>query len=100
MDEHGKMPDVVLWYEEKNWLLLVESATSHGPVDSKRHGELSKLFASARPGLVFVTAFPDRRTMGRYLADMAWESDVWIADDPSHMVHFNGSRFLGPYEAH
>ncbi len=99
VDEHGKMPDVVLWYEEKNWLLLVESVTSHGPVDSKRHGELSKLFASAKPGLVFVTAFPDRRTMGRYLADMAWESDVWISNDPSHMVHFNGSRFLGPYEA-
>ena len=60
VDEHGKMPDVVLWYVEVNWLLLVESVTSHGPVDSKRHRELSMLFASATPGLVFVTAFPDR----------------------------------------
>lgn len=98
VDNHGKMPDVVLYYPERNWLLLVESVTSHGPVDGKRHGELEKLFANSSAGLVYVTAFPNRALMGRYLGEIAWETEVWVADAPSHLIHFNGVRFLGPYE--
>jgi BsuBI/PstI restriction endonuclease domain/BsuBI/PstI restriction endonuclease HTH domain len=97
VDTHGKMPDVVLYYPEKNWLLLIESVTSHGPVDGKRHAELAKLFASSTAGLVYVTAFPTRGLMSRYLADIAWETEVWVAEAPSHLIHFNGERFLGPY---
>lgn len=97
VDSHGKMPDVVLHFTEKNWLLLVESVTSHGPVDGKRHDELAKLFAGSTAGLVYVTAFPNRAIMGRYLGEIAWETEVWVADAPSHLIHFNGVRFLGPY---
>ncbi|HHG91157.1 MAG TPA: restriction endonuclease [Devosia sp.] len=97
VDTHGKMPDVVLHYTARNWLLLVESVTSHGPVDGKRHTELANLFAESKAGLVYVTAFPDRTVMGRYLGDIAWETEVWVADAPSHLIHFNGERFLGPY---
>jgi BsuBI/PstI restriction endonuclease domain/BsuBI/PstI restriction endonuclease HTH domain len=99
VDAHGKMPDVVMYCPEKNWLLLVESVTSHGPVDGKRHAELSRLFAGSSAGLVYVTAFPNRATMSRYLGDIAWETEVWVADAPSHLIHFNGERFLGPYSA-
>ena len=98
VDSHGKMPDVILHFVEKDWLLLVESVTSHGPVDGKRHKELSDLFASSTAGLVYVTAFPDRALMGKYLAEIAWETEVWVADAPTHLIHFNGVRFLGPYE--
>jgi hypothetical protein len=97
VETHGKMPDVVLHYPDRNWLLLIESVTSHGPVDGKRHAELAKLFAKSRAGLVYVTAFPNRSTMSRYLGEIAWETEVWVADAPSHLIHFNGSRFLGPY---
>ncbi len=97
VDSHGKMPDVVLYYPEKNWLLLVESVTSHGPVDGKRHAELASLFVSAMAGLVYVTAFPSRQLMTRYLSEIAWETEVWVADAASHLIHFNGDRFLGPY---
>ena len=99
VDSHGKMPDVVLHYTEKNWLLLVESVTSHGPVDGKRHAELAKLFAGSTAGLVYVTAFPNREIMARYLPEIAWETEVWVADAPSHLIHFNGQRFLGPHNA-
>lgn len=97
VDSHGKMPDVVFHFTEKNWLLLVESVTSHGPVDGKRHEELMQLFGGSSAGLVYVTAFPSRGTMARYLADIAWETEVWVADAPTHLIHFNGVRFLGPY---
>ncbi|MGB1110115.1 MAG: BsuBI/PstI family type II restriction endonuclease, partial [Gammaproteobacteria bacterium] len=99
VDSHGKMPDVVLHYVPKNWLLLVESVTSHGPVDGKRHAELIDLFHTSAAGLVFVTAFPNRSVMSRYLPEIAWETEVWVADAPSHLIHFNGDRFLGPHNS-
>lgn len=98
VDTHGKMPDVVIYDPVRDWLLLIESVTSHGPVDGKRHGELGVLFATAKPGLVYVTAFPSRKVMGKYLGVIAWETEVWVASAPTHMIHFNGERFLGPYE--
>ena len=98
VDEHGKMPDVVFYSEERNWLTIVESVTSHGPVDPKRHDELAELFSGARPALVFVTAFPDRSAMARRLGEISWETEVWCADEPTHLVHFDGEKFLGPYE--
>jgi len=98
LDNHGKLPDVVIYMRDKNWLLLIESVTSHGPVESKRQMELARLFKDCTAGLIYVSAFPDRRTFLKYLDVIAWESEVWIADAPTHMIHFNGSRFLGPYE--
>jgi len=97
IDLHGKMPDVLVYYEKRNWLLVIEAVTSHGPVDGKRHEELAKLFSGSSAGLVYVTAFPSRSIMSRYLGEIAWETEVWVADSPSHLIHFNGSRFLGPY---
>ena len=97
VDSHGKMPDVVVYFEEKHWLLLIESVTSHGPVDGKRHEELAKLFKNSEVPIVYVTAFPSRNIMAPYLSVIAWETEVWCADAPSHLIHFNGSRFLGPY---
>ena len=97
IDKHGKMPDVILYYSQKNWLLLIESVTSHGPVDAKRHNELSKLFNKSNAGLVYVTAFPDRITMAKYLVNISWETEVWVSEAPTHIIHFNGERFLGPY---
>jgi len=97
VDSHGKMPDVVLYYGKRNWLLLVESVTSHGPVDGKRHEELAKLFSRTSAGLVYVTAFPSRSVTARYISEIAWETEVWVADAPSHLIHFNGDKFLGPY---
>jgi len=97
INKHGKMPDVVLYFSEKDWLILIESVTSHGPVDGKRHEELAQLFANSSAGLVYVTAFPDRAIMRKYLGDIAWETEVWVADAPTHLIHFNGVRFLGPY---
>lgn len=97
INEHGKMPDVIVFFPEKGWLILVESVTSHGPVDAKRHSELAELFSSVKPGLVYVTAFPDRSLMARYLSVISWETEVWVADAPDHLIHFNGERFLGPY---
>lgn len=78
--EHGKMPDVILYVKEKNWLVLIESVTSHGPVDSKRYIELNELFSSVNADLVYISAFPDKSTFVRFAHDIAWETEAWIAD--------------------
>jgi len=97
LDSAAKMPDVIVHYTARNWLLLIEAVTSAGPVDGKRRKELKDLFTGCTAGLVFVTAFETRRTMQTFVSQIAWESEVWIAEDPDHMIHFNGERFLGPY---
>jgi hypothetical protein len=97
LDSAAKMPDVIVHYRAKNWLLLIEAVTSTGPVDAKRRNELKQLFAGCTAGLVFVTAFQTRVVMRSFATQIAWESEVWIAEDPEHLVHFNGQRFLGPY---
>ncbi len=97
LDSAAKMPDVIVHCVKRNWLLLIEAVTSAGPVDGKRRKELKELFAGCKAGLVFVTAFDTRRVMQSFLSQIAWESEVWIAEDPAHMIHFNGDKFLGPY---
>lgn len=93
----AKMPDVVVHDPRRSWLLLIEAVTSAGPVDGKRRKELKDLFAGCKAGLVFVTAFASREAMRSFLTQISWETEVWVAEDPNHLIHFNGERFLGPY---
>lgn len=97
VNTHGKLPDLVVYQPETNWLFLMEAASSHGPVDAKRHRELSRLFKNSSAGLVFVSCFPDRAVMRKFIVDLAWETEAWCASDPTHMIHLNGDKFLGPH---
>lgn len=98
VQEHGKMPDVILYVEDKKWLVLIEAVTSHGPVDSKRYIELEELFSNVSANKVYISAFPDKKTFTHYVQDIAWETEAWIADNPTHMIHFNGDKFLGSHK--
>ena len=97
LDTHGKMPDVVVYLKNKNWLVLIEAVTSHGPIDNKRKLELEKLFEGSTADLVFITAFSTRKVMMNYFQQISWETDVWLAENPTHLIHFDGEKFLGPY---
>lgn len=93
---HDKMPDVILYCEDKNWIYFIEAVTSTGPMDYKRISEINQLTENVKAGKIFITAFLDFRTFKKFAADLAWDSEVWIADNPNHLIHFNGDRFLGP----
>ena len=97
-DPHGRMPDLVLHDEVREWLFLMEAVKSKGPFDDERHRTLRELFATPVAGLVFVNCFENREAMRQWLPELAWETEAWVADDPDHLIHLNGSRFLGPYE--
>ncbi|MGV0857371.1 BsuBI/PstI family type II restriction endonuclease [Empedobacter brevis] len=94
--KHSKLPDVILFRKEKNWVYLIEAVTTHGPVSQKRINELEELFKDCNAGKVYVTAFPDMSVFKKYSTDIAWETEVWLMDLPDHMIHFNGDRFMGP----
>ena len=76
----------------------MEACSTHGPVDYTRHSELSRMFQDCTADLVYVSCFPSRTVMRRFLTDLAWETEAWVASDPTHMIHLNGTKFLGPYD--
>lgn len=96
INEHSKLPDVVIFDESKNWLYLIEAVTSHGPMSPKRVFELEILLADCKAGKIYVSAFPDFSEFKRHTNNIAWDTEVWIMEFPEHMIHFNGDRFLGP----
>lgn len=93
---HDKMPDVVLYHKEKDWIYFIEAVTSVGPMDAKRILELNELTSNVSSGKIFVTAFLDFKTFKKFSESLAWETEVWIADMPDHMIHLNGDKFMGP----
>lgn len=94
---HDKLPDIVLFDSVRNWLILIEAVTSHGPVTPKRQVELEAILKNCPVKPIFVSAFPDSTTYKRFATRIAWETEVWLADMPDHMIHYNGDRFLGPH---
>ena len=96
--QHDKLPDVVIYDEKRNWLFLVEAVTSHGPMSPKRVLELEKMLRDCPAGLIYVSAFSDMAEFRRHISQIAWDTEVWIAELPEHLIHYNGDRFFGPRE--
>lgn len=95
---HEELPDVIAYSKEKNWLYLIEAVHSSGPISELRLIQLQKLTKECKAEIVYVTAFLNRSKFRQFITDIAWETEVWIADNPDHLVHFNGDKFLGPYK--
>lgn len=95
---HDKMPDVVLYRADKDWIYFIEAVTSVGPMDPKRIQEITEMTDGVKAGKIFVTAFLDFKTYKKFSEKLAWETEVWLAEMPEHMIHMNGDKFLGPRE--
>ncbi len=94
---HEELPDVIAYSETKNWLYLIETVHSSGAISELRLLQLKKLTEACGADIIYVTAFADKPTFRKFIADIGWETEVWIADNPDHLIHFNGDKFLGPY---
>jgi len=94
--KHDKLPDLVIYDAQRHWLFLIEAVTTHGPVSAKRYLELESLLVASTAGRIYVSAFPSFREFKKYASGIAWETEVWIAEAPDHLLHFNGDRFMGP----
>lgn len=94
---HEQLPDVIALDRQRNWLLVIEAVVSSGPISPLRKVELERLLEQCTAPPVFVTAFTDNAGFKKFAHDIAWETEVWVADHPTHMIHYNGERYLGPY---
>lgn len=95
---HAELPDVVAYSESKKWLYLIEAVHSANPIDEERIIVLENFIKNYDTGIIFITAFLDRESFRKFVADIAWETEVWIVSEPDHLIHFNGDKFLGPYK--
>lgn len=96
---HDELPDIVAFNTKKNWLYLIEAVHSSGSISEIRLLELKKITEKCTADIIYVTAFLNRAEFRRWVTEIAWESEVWIADNPDHLIHFNGDKFLGPYKS-
>lgn len=94
---HGELPDIIAYSPEKNWLYLIEAVHTSGSISPLRLHKLKSLTQFCTAAIIYVTAFLDRETFRRFIGEIAWETEVWIASDPDHLIHFDGDKFLGPY---
>ncbi|MEO8890919.1 MAG: BsuBI/PstI family type II restriction endonuclease [Coleofasciculaceae cyanobacterium] len=94
---YGELPDIVAYSKQRNWLYLIEAVHSSGSISSVRLVELKKLTEQCTADIIFVTAFLDRKTFRQFAPEIAWETEVWIAEAPDHVIHFDGEKFLGSY---
>lgn len=97
LGKHGKLPDVILYRQDRDWLYFIEAVTSVGPMSPKRIKELQEITQNVKSGIIYITAFPDKTTYHRFQDDLAWDTEVWLADTPDHMIHLNGNNFMGPH---
>lgn len=95
--ERGKAPDLIVWMDDRRWLFLMEACSTHGPIDVTRKKEMERLFGGHKGAVVYVSCFPTRKVMKKYLSDLAWETEAWCSDTPDHMIHLDGEKFMGPY---
>lgn len=93
-----RRPDVVALDDARRWVFVFEACSSDGPVSERRKEELTKMLSPLGYAPVFVTCFASREKMRKWLPDLAWETEAWCLDNPEHLIHLNGEKFLGPYE--
>jgi hypothetical protein len=94
---HDELPDIIAYLADKNWLFIIEAVHSSGPISEIRLLELKRLTNKCNADIVYVTAFLNKETYRKYAHEIAWETEVWIAESPEHLIHFNGDKFLGPH---
>ncbi len=96
LNQHDRLPDIVVLDDARDWLFLIEAVHSSNPVSPLRHIALERLTAKCKLGKVFVSAFEDLKSFAKWAPVISWETEIWVASDPSHMIHYNGDRFFGP----
>lgn len=94
----GKLPDIVAYSREKDWLYLIEAYHTSNPMTVERKYELGRIFSSVADKCIYITAFENNEAYHSCTQELAWETEVWIVTDPDHIMHRNGTRFMGPYE--
>lgn len=96
VNQSDKLPDAIIYDHTKNRLFLIEAVTSHGPLSPERVVELGEFLKNCNAWKIYVTAYHDFAEFENHPNNIAWDTEVWFADVPEHIIHFNGDRLLVP----
>ena len=80
--------------KKRKRVFFIEAVTSHGPISPKRYIEMEKILKNCKVKKIYVSAFPTINEFRQHIMHIAWETEVWIANNPDHLIHFNGDHFL------
>lgn len=94
---HEELPDIIAYSTREKWLYLIEAYHTSNPIDNVRLKILREKTASCTCQVIFVTAFLTRAKFRSKAGELAWETEVWIAEEPDHLIHFDGKKYLRPY---
>ncbi len=89
-----KLPDAVLHLPKRRLLILLELNT---PITTKQRNQIERLLAECSTMREYVSALSDWQAYSRAGNSFAWDTHVWLAEVPEHMMHYNGMKFLGPH---
>lgn len=93
-----KLPDVAIYDRRKKLLMLITTVVKPCLIDSEQHDTLQRMLQNCRVRPLFVFAFRSRKDMTSLLDRFYWPSIAWAAEEPEHLIHFNGERFLMPHD--
>lgn len=92
--DHTELPDIIAYNKDTNLLYIVEAFHSTGQWNETRLYKVKQKLTDCKAEQIFVSAFETIKDFKKRSCDIAWETEVWIADIPEHMIHFNGYKFL------
>ncbi len=90
LNVHARLPDIIVYSVKLDTIFAIESVTSVGPVEETRKVEIEGLFSRSGKPVICVTAFLDRHMFGKFSKTLAWGTFAWIAEEPKHLIRFNG----------
>ena len=96
-DSRFKLPDMILYLPQKKWLYLIGIADAGNLITARRQRSFEQALSMSQARAVHVNVFAGFEEYSRHVGQIAWDSEVWIAETPEHMIHHNGDRFLGPH---
>lgn len=92
----GNLPDIIAYDSVNKRILFIEAFHSTGPFTIDRVNTIRNL-CKCEPGTeaAFITAFDTTAKMLKNYKNVAWETDIWTAEEPTHLLHKNGDKFMG-----
>lgn len=96
LSDSRNLPDIIAYDAENKRVIFIEAYHSTGPFTLNRVNDI-KALCDCEPGTeaAFITAFETTSDMLRNYKKIAWDTEIWSADEPTHLLHKNGDKFIG-----
>lgn len=96
LSRSGNLPDIIIYDPQEKRVIFIEAYHSTGPFTLDRVNALKALcHCEEGTEAAFITAFDTTAKMLKHYKEVAWDTEIWSSDEPTHLVHKNGDKFFG-----